>query len=396
MRLFSELAWALRQPLDLAGALLLRCLAACFTKDRNSGQYPWVIGGHRGRMHTDNAGELHDYILAQGSPAILWIANAPLAKTLAAQGIPVLVRASWRARLAIFRAPVIIYSHGEDDVDPYAIFWRKCLGLRVHLNHCMNHLKAGQFYRKDIESFGWFHRAFFRWTMVDFDLLPASSELEKHHFELSLPHHKERIVVGGGAHIDGFLRMRATVSDRSILWFPTFRDTPQEAKALDDVVTLVYSDLKLRAWLQREHRILYICRHINSAGLTTQGNSAEDSIQFCPPPTLLGHMAKAELFISDYSGLTADWLVFQRPAVFFAFDLDTYRQSRRFYIPYENFQYGPRPQTVGDLVNVLTQGTWLDMSPWAERRAQLYSSMFPSTEPNYCARTLQTIQNHLC
>lgn len=395
MSLLHEITWAAKQPLDFASAMLVRMLAPCFRNARESGENPWVIGGHRGRLRADNAGELHRYLLAEKKQDILWIANAPLAKTLRAQGIPVLERNTWKARLAILRAPVLIYSHGEDDLDQYAIFWRRKLGFRVHLNHCMNHLKAGQFFRTDIQKFNPIQMAIFKWTMIDFDLLPASSHLEKHNFELSMPHKKNQIVVGGGAHIDGVLRDSKVDHDGRILWFPTFRDTKEEANALADTIAQVVHDSKLTEWLLQEQRILYICHHINSKSSAVPLTLSEDSpIRFCTPATLGEHLARAELFISDYSGILADWLATDRAVLHFPFDIQTYLQSRRLYVNYLDFAYGPLAMSSEELVEILSQGSWKSLDSFQAIRAQWKDKFFPYSNPVYAEKTYQTICLH--
>jgi hypothetical protein len=368
-----------------------------FANARKNRANPWVIGGHRGRLHADNAGEFHDFLRLQTEQPIVWIANAPLAYQMQKQGMHVLVRNTWKARLAILRASVQIYSHGEDDIDQYAILWRKRLGLRVHLNHCMNHIKAGQMYRKDIESFGLVRKALFRFTMIDFDLLPASSELEKAHFALSLPHLRDHIVVGGGAHIDGIMRIAQEPTDRRILWFPTFRDTPTEKKNLDRIIAEVAADERLHAWLQSENRVLYICHHINSG--TAQPidvmNQSSSSIRFCSPATLTLQLSKAELFISDYSGIVADWIITERPIVLFAFDLETYLKSRSLYIPYEQLAYGPIVKDSAQLIETLISNSWQNQNSFHERREHWKSLMFPLAKPRYAERTYETICKHL-
>jgi hypothetical protein len=347
-------------------------------------------------MHADNSGTLHDHIRLHTTQPIIWIANEPLASELRKQGIQVLVRNSLAARLAIFRAPVLIYSHGEDDLDQYAILWRNKLGYRVYLAHCLAHVKAGQFYTMGLEKLGFLRMAIFRWTMVDFDLLPASSELEKKHFALTLPHRQHCTHVGGGAHLDNFLRAAQVPTDGRIVWFPTFRDTLAEAKNLNLVIQSVISDPKILDWLQTTGRTLYVCHHINSqnhSSVIRLPQGAENHIRFCSPTTIPELLSKSDLFISDYSGLTADWLIMDRPAVFFPFDIDSYLKTRRIFIPYPEYHYGPWVKSAQELVDTLVSGKWMDLMPWQEKREHWKDLMFPHREPVYSRETLETIRS---
>jgi len=393
----QEIRWLLAQPFDLASALLVRLLSPFFAPIRRSAQYPWVIGGHRGRMRADNCGELHQYLCTQTKQPALWVANSTVATKLRNQGFACIDRNTWKSRLAILRAPVVVYSHGEDDIDQFALLWRKKIGLRVHLNHSMNHIKAGQFLRADVKNYGWLHLKIFTWTMEDFDLLLASSDLEKKHFDLSMPHQKERIKVGGGAHLDGVIRRSKTPHDRRILWFPTFRDTRAEAQELNATIAQIAQSVELQQWLEREDRHLYICHHINSVGsaFACTQDSAHTRIHMCSPASLDEHLAKSELFISDYSGILIDWLLQDRPVLFFPFDISTYLEHRMLYIPYEDLHYGPLVSTADQFITQLIQGTWQDLTPWKNRREKWKELMFPLRDEGYAARTHKSIQEHL-
>lgn len=378
----SEIAWALWQPLDLVSALLVRCLAPLFRGARVSRRYPWVMGGHRGRLRADNAGDLHRYLLSQTQQASVWIANAPLARQLRAQGIAAIDRNTWKARMAILRAPVLIYSHGEDDLDQYALLWRKKLGFRVHLNHSMNFLKAGQWYRKDVDSMGWLRRKVFGFLMVDFDALLACSELERQNFRLSFPHLTTQIHLGGGAHIDTVLARRQIATSRRILWFPTFRDTRLEAEQLSRIVAEVTQSTLLQEWLRSEEYTLVICHHINSTPHAQSAHSIP-CIEWVSPAQLDLELGRCCAFISDYSGILIDWLALGRPTLFFPFDLDSYQRTRRFYVHYPEWHFGPMAQTPQEMIELLRSNTWRDLQQWETRRRSFLHQAFPSQEPEY-------------
>ena len=57
-----------------------------------------------------------------------------------------------------------------------------------------------------------------------------------------------------------------------------------------------------------------------------------------PLPPLL---ARADILITDYSSIIFDFSFFERPMIFFAYDLDAYHASRGFYVPFAEFAPGP-------------------------------------------------------
>ncbi|GAA3014024.1 teichoic acid ribitol-phosphate polymerase TarL [Tetragenococcus solitarius] len=62
-----------------------------------------------------------------------------------------------------------------------------------------------------------------------------------------------------------------------------------------------------------------------------------------------------DILISDYSSLIYEFAVFQRPMLFYAFDLEDYITSRDFYEPYETFVPGKIVETFDELITALYQ-----------------------------------------
>ncbi len=350
---------------------------------------PWVISGHRGRIYEDNAGALHHYIRSQTSQPIIWISGSEaVTASLRAAGHPTLRRGTFAARWAIMCAPVLIYSHGEDDLDPALILLRGRTGLRIFLNHSQNHIKAGEYHTARYASLTGLQKRFYEWRVTDFDYLLASSERERANFALSYPHLADRILLGGGAHCDELLARCTDPPGRSLFYFPTFRDTPAGRTALDRVLRSLVKSERLRDWLLAEGLTLHIGAHINSDDL---GVMVEHPFEIVPVSRIKEGIYDCQAFISDYSGLLADFLSFDRPTIFFPFDREDYLRVRRLYVPYEEFAYGPLVETADDLVELLVSNRWRDPAPWAERRQFWRSEIFPTMEPVYAATTYRTI-----
>jgi hypothetical protein len=344
---------------------------------------PWVIAGHRGRMHDDNAGALHDYICRSTSQPIIWVSGAlEVTEQLRREGRATLQRGTFASRWAILCAPVLIYSHGEDDLDPALILLRGRTGLRIFLNHSQNHIKAGEYHTARYASLTGLQKRFYEWRVTDFDYLLASSERERANFALSYPHLADRILLGGGAHCDELLARCTDPPGRSLFYFPTFRDTPAGRTALDRVLRSLVKSERLRDWLLAEGLTLHIGAHINSDDL---GVTVEHPFEIVPVSRIKEGIYDCQAFISDYSGLLADFLSFDRPTIFFPFDREDYLRVRRLYVPYEEFAYGPLVETADDLVELLVSNRWRDPAPHAARRRFWRREVFPTLEPIYAA-----------
>jgi hypothetical protein len=350
----------------------------------------WVISGHSGRMYADNAGALHELLLREGRD-VTWIsADAGLTRMLQAKNAKVLTRNSFEARRAIERASVLAYSHGPTDLDHLLLKSCALPGLRVHLNHCMSHLKV------------WTQHAvtalppdFGRAPVRDaFDYMLASSPREQQNLQRSFTGAGSRIVVGGGAHLDAFMRARSEQPARSIAYFPTFRDTTEGKRQLEDAIRALGANERLRRWLVQEDFHLHILGHVNS-GSGHVHDAGSERIHF-PPASQIGDVIlRSSALISDYSGVICDYLALDRPLVFFPFDQQSYLRTRGLYVDYDQFVFGHRVSDVEALVDLIVSGEFRNEAAFAERRASWRREFFPTLEPTYTRRTLDTIERLL-
>jgi len=381
-------------PFNFALAMCFRIFAPFFRKARASGNYPWVIGGHRGRIYEDNAGALHSYMVEQAKQPVIWIADSPaLLKELRAKGFAVLKRNSLAARLAILRAPVLIYSHGEDDLDLFLLFFRKALGKRVYLGHCLNFLKDGEYSRPGFDKLPWIRRKIRAFLTTDFDLFPTSSPDEKKYLDRAFRFRTERILpYGGGAHIDKMLALREKTPENLLTWFPTFRDKKEEQNNVYRIINGVLKSASLHEYLEKENLRLAVAGHINSANIQGEISALHPYISIHSAKEILPLLGSSACFISDYSGLVLDWLCFGRPLILFPFDKEIYLKSRSLCVPLEDINYGPLIYTSEDFIKTVCSGIWKDLETYAERRKYWMNIIFPNLRPGYAMRCYETIK----
>ncbi|MET0284927.1 MAG: CDP-glycerol glycerophosphotransferase family protein [Polyangiales bacterium] len=365
-------------------------LARRFLRRAPSSATRWVISGHSGRMYADNAGALHALLSSEGHD-VTWIsADAGLTRMLQAKNARVLTRNSFEARRAIEQASVLAYSHGPTDLDHLLLKSCALPGLRVHLNHCMSHLKVWTQHAVTTLP-----RDFRRAPVRDaFDYMLASSPREQSNLQRSFTGAGSRIVIGGGAHLDAFMRARSEQPARSLAYFPTFRDTAEGKRQLEDVIRALSANTRLREWLVKEDFHLHILGHVNS-GSGHVHDARSERIHF-PPASAIGDVIlQSSTLISDYSGVICDYLALDRPMVFFPFDQQSYLRARGLYVDYDQFVFGPRVSDVDALVELIVSGQYRDEAPFAERRAAWRREFFPTLQPTYARRTLDTIERLL-
>lgn len=329
----------------------------------------WVIGGHRGRHYGDNSAAVEAEARRQGKE-IVWVANPTLAEQLRAQGIRAVDRHSWKARKAISTAGLLIYSHGEDDLDLLLILLRQRTAPRVYLDHCMCTLKAGGMTDPTLLSTAWPLRSVRTWLLTRWDyVLCASEEVRKNFYQCypMNPLSPDRARLGGGAHLDDWQKGLESEVKRQIYWFPTFRETPQGRSQLHAVIETVTQDARLRDWLERNSYRLLIGTHVNAKEAPP---NLSEPFSLSPLHSLTEDARQSELLISDYSGVVYDFLLLERPQILFAFDLSDYTKRRHLFGKYEERDFALHPRTPEQLVQMLISEAWRD--PLLRKRASAH------------------------
>lgn len=64
-------------------------------------------------------------------------------------------------------------------------------------------------------------------------------------------------------------------------------------------------------------------------------------------------ITSADICITDYSSIIFEYSLFERPLIFFAFDLDSYLDERGFYYPPQDMMPGPVCRTQDELIREL-------------------------------------------
>ena len=367
----NNIRFVLWYPISLAFSLLIKFLSPFFLKKRLKGNSPWIIGGHRGYLYADNSAALHLYIIEHTEQQIIWVAANPLYRELKRKKIKVLKKDSLKAKLAILRAPVLIYSHGKDDLDTFLKKFEIKTGPLIYLNHSMNFLKTLK------------HK-----TSADF--LLAVSEEEKNNFSKDFADIKHILSVGGGAHLDKVMKIREKTPENFILWFPTWRDTKEEAEYAIEFQNKVINSAKLHGYLEKNNLHLALVPHINTSGVL---NSSHSLVSMHKQSDLSNLFEKACVFISDYSGIIFDWLALDRPVIFFPFDFDSYKKKRSFYYQLEDIYYGPAANTEEEFFEILTNDTWKNTDIFAKKRQFWKEKIFSlGLSPVYSEKCYETIK----
>ena len=135
-----------------------------------------------------------------------------------------------------------------------------------------------------------------------------------------------------------------------LLYAPTFRGNVSEAKAPDA--------LDIRR-LQEEFgdSVVLLIKHHPVAGNRPRIPKEAEGFAFDVTDTLpIGELlCAADICISDYSSLVFEYSIFERPMIFYAYDLEEYGDWRGFYYDYEELTPGPVVRTAEELAKAVRE-----------------------------------------
>ncbi len=354
----------------------------------------WVFGSWYGRRFADNAKWL--FLHAAADPArrsrIAWISSdRRVVRMLRDEGLPAHHGWSPRGIAACLRAGVCVFDCYTSDVN----YWFTRGARLVNLWHGIP-LKRIE---RDIESpvhfiargtrGGAWQRLLFRvgfpWIANRFDLIPASSEHVAGLFASAFALPSADLPVTGFPRSDALLqpelipgpwdreatgRIRALRERglRVIAYLPTFRDRASREGGRELPVDWEALD----AFLREREAVFLLKLHGNDRVRLPALAVFENVAEIPAEADLYPLLREVDVLVTDYSSVYFDFLLLDRPIVFFPYDLEEYRRdSREFYGDYDELTPGPKARNFPALLMALEgalAGTGADHAP---RRAAL-------------------------
>lgn len=130
-------------------------------------------------------------------------------------------------------------------------------------------------------------------------------------------------------------------------YFPTFRDLDEHNK------TCIKTIEKLNHFA-KSHNCLILTK-LHFASNTSFNFSLEHILNLPPEADLYNFINETDILITDYSSIYFDFLIYNRPILFYCFDYEYYlTQDRGFNFDYSNFTPGKKCKTFKELSSSLT------------------------------------------
>ena len=132
-----------------------------------------------------------------------------------------------------------------------------------------------------------------------------------------------------------------------VLYAPTFRGHASEAEGPDQLDICAMRDALVGEW------VLLIKHHPYVKYPAPIPDDCCDFAFMVNDQRIDQLLCVADACISDYSSLVFEYSLFERPMLFFAYDLEDYDDWRGFYYDYDELTPGPVVKTTGEIVDYL-------------------------------------------
>lgn len=248
-------------------------------------------------------------------------------------------------------------------------------------------------------------RFLFPWRFVKPAFVPSSSPLYTDVFSSMFRLSKERIEDTGiprndvlfsdipGAELgldeNAFQKVQEerTHGKKIVLYAPTFRDTGDAHSFLEEKEALQ----KLDALMQNSNALFLVKIHPFMKIKIPEGEYR--NILFANPNTDSYPLLKlADVLVTDYSSIFVDFLLLNRPEIFFAYDLEKYMtKDRELYFDYNDFTPGPKARTLDELLQAL-QETLQGKDDFQNKREQQLKLCFTHKDGNASERIFEVVQ----
>lgn len=336
------------------------------------GHRVFLFGAFGGRRYGDNSAVLFEHMVKNHTDLdCYWVMRRDAYAEYVGLGrIPfptrVVFKDSVRANLLALIAETHIYSHGHYDVTDYSRddLQKTYLVLLGHGVHALKKttLKTQPSGQKIP------HIA----ATADLVIAGSDQEARIEHEEWNIP--KEKIVMTGLPRHDRLLRLsRETRRNRrdTILFMPTWRDWNSQRFSLRESeffrqmeLFLIPSGLDNYLYAKGIRLDLYVHMSMREFFDNFKKECRLKSVNLLPQTSDLQQViADSALLVTDYSSICWDFLLLDKPVLFYQFDLEEYERHRGAYIDIRKDLFGPVAYNAENAVTWVRQLVENDFDP---------------------------------
>lgn len=306
----------------------------------------WLFGSWDGEKYSDNSKYFFEYMLNKHKVVnAIWITkNTVIYNYLKSKNLPVEKYNSLRGRILHLRAKVVILTKGKKDVNHYLLaintktiqLWHgvgyKKILFDTDLKNIYNRYIKYLFFFPILRNF------------LKYDMLISTSILMQSRFSGSFNMDIKKIPITGYPRNDILFSNSAKLDSdnevRTILYAPTLRNEGIDGSAAEKLSIEELS--KVNDFLASINAKLYIKLHFSEEDQVRSIDLSNIRLLKSDPFfDIQEFLSRTDILITDYSSVYFDYLLLDRPIVFFAYDLENYiSNDRGFYDKYEDVTPG--------------------------------------------------------
>jgi len=291
-----------------------------------------------------------------------------------------------KAFIILLRSKVIVLTSGYDDLSPFPILDDKII---INMWHGIPMKSIGvKGNKKVLRDFYLFTKSINYYTV--------SSNYDKEILRKIYKLPKDNVVITGLQNNDFIKKSHNSIlinneylkEYRVILYAPTYRE---KEMSLLDFSELVPID-QLNQLLEKYNAYFLYRSHFNTDDIHSlrkypRIKSASTDI-FPSAQSLLYY---SDILITDYSGIFFDFLLMDRPIIFYNYDIEDYKKYRGLIMDYEENTPGPKVKTQEDLLAAI-EDYLIKPEKDAEFRAKIKKRFHKYTDGKACERTYNLIK----
>lgn len=296
----------------------------------------WVIGGNGGQYYSDNSAVLHNYILNNYQDIeVYWVIEKASPDVIKAkeQG-PILYKHSLKSNVYALLAKVLICNHSIRGDILRSNMKRFEDAFTVSLCHGVTAFKAKKSFPNTSKL----------------DLLIATSDYEKEIKQNWMNGNDQNVVVTGFPRHDIIFDMKNKNNNhKNIFYMPTWREwiikkwvdpskedfrTFRNSQFYKEINSFL-SNQDLNHFLKTNNYIINIFFHKNLHPFIKEffDNKYPSNINILMEDTnVQEQLLNSNLLITDYSSVAWDFLLLDRPTIFYQFDYELYTKYNKSYI----------------------------------------------------------------
>lgn len=310
-----------------------------------------LFGAMRGNWYGDNGRHIFEWVL-KNRPDIraVWVTRNPtISAELSRRGIPVVNAYSHRAMFLLAQATIAAYSNGIEDIcaEPSSLPRHIQLLALTHGSGVKKVRFAREFHRLSAqEAESREHEStHIRYLITSSDFIADREESNyrigrEKHVVTGYPKNDCLFAASPEERRDWYEFLGTPRPDRVILYAPTWRHgrTPTRFFPFED-----FNSDRLIDFVERSNTLILIRPHVNELRATSTVNFITSLVGASPRLRLATHMEFpdvncimrfADAIITDYSGIYHDFLLLDRPILFFPYDFEDYQHQNGFHYDY--------------------------------------------------------------